>query len=515
MSMFHTSKQLKQLAYIIIFFYLFVLQLYFAFPFTVDDAYISLRYAEHLAAGHGLAWNVGELPIEGYSNFGYVLLEVLFIKLHIPPLLSIKLFSCLSLLASFYVLILLSRFFLNQPLSYLPSFMMLLYHGEIFWAVGGLETTFYQLLVLLTVFFILKGLKLHKKNAFFFAGILNGFASLTRPEAPMLFLLFASGLVIASIRMDAEHRRRIKLDRFSMLSMFSFFQGFLLIFIPYFLWRWHYFGLLFSNSVYCKAFFKEQFAVLDMNYLSLCMPFIVLALPIIVLRRNIKQFFLITPSIAYLTALLFAHPVVAMFNRLFLPAFVLLLPLSVKGVSAFFELFDKRVLKQNQTYTLFLISSLFVALLLPSMWSLMAYNRYARSTFSTTEKRKDIAVWLKSQMHDNDAVLIGDCGVMPYTLKSTVIDSYCLNSFQIAHSPIDYSTSRFIDWVLGNKKPKFMVLLNYVKDTKVSAPLFETMLYQRTEFKENYRLVKTFPFSKHSAQHFFYTIYESKENNYA
>ncbi|HEX4934306.1 MAG TPA: hypothetical protein VFV33_14045, partial [Gemmatimonadaceae bacterium] len=33
-----------------------------------DDAYITFRYADHLARGLGLVFNVGE-RVEGYSNF--------------------------------------------------------------------------------------------------------------------------------------------------------------------------------------------------------------------------------------------------------------------------------------------------------------------------------------------------------------------------------------------------------------------------------------------------------------
>jgi hypothetical protein len=34
--------------------------------FIQDDAFISFRYAQHLAAGDGLTWNVGEeRPVEG------------------------------------------------------------------------------------------------------------------------------------------------------------------------------------------------------------------------------------------------------------------------------------------------------------------------------------------------------------------------------------------------------------------------------------------------------------------
>jgi len=45
------------------------------FNWVVDDAFISFRYARHLAEGHGLRFNVGEAPpVEGYSNFLWVLL---------------------------------------------------------------------------------------------------------------------------------------------------------------------------------------------------------------------------------------------------------------------------------------------------------------------------------------------------------------------------------------------------------------------------------------------------------
>ena len=38
-----------------------------------EDAMISMRYARHLADGHGLVWNVGEEPIEGFTNLLWVL----------------------------------------------------------------------------------------------------------------------------------------------------------------------------------------------------------------------------------------------------------------------------------------------------------------------------------------------------------------------------------------------------------------------------------------------------------
>ena len=38
-----------------------------------EDAMISMRYAKHFAAGQGLVWNVGEPPIEGFTNLLWVM----------------------------------------------------------------------------------------------------------------------------------------------------------------------------------------------------------------------------------------------------------------------------------------------------------------------------------------------------------------------------------------------------------------------------------------------------------
>jgi arabinofuranosyltransferase len=48
----------------------------------IDDAMISMRYAQHLASGHGLIWNVGEAPVQGFTNLGWMLFMAL---LHLLP----------------------------------------------------------------------------------------------------------------------------------------------------------------------------------------------------------------------------------------------------------------------------------------------------------------------------------------------------------------------------------------------------------------------------------------------
>jgi arabinofuranosyltransferase len=57
--------------------------------FTVDDSYISFRYARNLARGLGLVYNAGE-HIEGYTNFFWTVLLAGGIRIGLDPVLLAK-----------------------------------------------------------------------------------------------------------------------------------------------------------------------------------------------------------------------------------------------------------------------------------------------------------------------------------------------------------------------------------------------------------------------------------------
>jgi arabinofuranosyltransferase len=62
-----------------------LLALAWAHRFVQDDAFISFRYAQHLAHGQGLAWNVGEAPVQGFSNLLWTLVLALAMRLGADP----------------------------------------------------------------------------------------------------------------------------------------------------------------------------------------------------------------------------------------------------------------------------------------------------------------------------------------------------------------------------------------------------------------------------------------------
>ncbi|MGZ3443285.1 MAG: hypothetical protein ACXVDD_27380, partial [Polyangia bacterium] len=54
--------------------------------YVKDDAYIEYRYATNAAHGHGLVYNVGDPPVEGFTSFLWTVLLIVPAWLHVPLL---------------------------------------------------------------------------------------------------------------------------------------------------------------------------------------------------------------------------------------------------------------------------------------------------------------------------------------------------------------------------------------------------------------------------------------------
>jgi arabinofuranosyltransferase len=122
-----------------------------------DDAYISFRYAQNLVAGHGLVFNPGE-RVEGYSNFLWVLLAALALRLGLDPLAATRF---VGLGAHFAVLAVAGAFLLHVARRLRPRDLALLGlavalvapHGLLAVAGCGLETSAAGLALLLVGYF--------------------------------------------------------------------------------------------------------------------------------------------------------------------------------------------------------------------------------------------------------------------------------------------------------------------------------------------------------------------------
>jgi len=127
----------------------------------VDDAMISMRYGQHLAQGHGLVWNIGEAPVQGFTNLGWTLYMAL---LHLLPFaaskisLAVMLSSVIILLANIIVVYKITQTLLPNS-HYGPQLAAIItafYFPLVFWSLRGMEVGLLTLLINVAVLLALK-----------------------------------------------------------------------------------------------------------------------------------------------------------------------------------------------------------------------------------------------------------------------------------------------------------------------------------------------------------------------
>jgi len=212
---------------------------------VAEDSFIAFRYARNLASGHGLTWNVGQLPVEGYTNYLWVLLLAFATVLH----LNVPLFSqFVGIAAGVAVIIYTFRFahdILHQRTihSLIPCVLLAVSGPFATWAGSGMETTLFALLVLIGCFYFARHQTSHQPSHLLVSSVAMFLATLTRPEGLMCF-----AILIALYFVLAEGGFRASLSRLLPALLI-----FIVPFSAHVLWRVSYFGYLLPNTFYAKT----------------------------------------------------------------------------------------------------------------------------------------------------------------------------------------------------------------------------------------------------------------------
>jgi|GEM_PF-1600636 len=514
---------------------LLTVSVYSLWPFTADDIYITLRYANHLDSGHGITWNIGEPPLEGYSNFTYLLLAAFLYHYSLPTILGIKIFSLLSFIINCIIMYRIMRFWVEPLTALLPVTLLIAYPPAIFWTVSGMETPFFQCLITGTVYYLLKGyFKTSANNRYFaFAGLLAAFASLTRPEGPFFFIVFAVGLLMT-------YRPNKSQDA----PLIPYILSFLLIYLPYFIFRTAYFGRLFPNPVYCKLLNEQAPLALLTGYAVTMIPLLAASLPGAFKEHAVKFYYFLLPAILFSCLLYGVDPIVGYYNRYSMPCIGLLMMGAVLGIRYSLREGAKRFKeisvhtsvswhgafcleertdsdegkyegrmpaseKQNapcqetSVYTMAITAAIGTILLLttPSLSTLQASaNTYERRT----ELRENVVQWFQQHLLPNEAIVIGDCGLIPLRLGTEIVDSLCLNSREMTRPPINRSYPAFTQWLLSHKKPAYIVLFRLKWQKQFWIQPFEDSIQHNQQFTQDYQLVKIFSLGEADYQYLIY-----------
>ena len=211
---------------------------------TSDDAHISYRYANNFIAGQGLVWNINERPVEGYTNFLWVLIAAVSLLLKIHPLIISKIIGFFAYMGMIVLPLTNKNIFCIAPIC--RAFTSLLiaicpvigYYGQI-----GMEQTFFAFFVLWAILTYIDGLLLNSSKKKYVAAFLTGLSALIRPEGAGVFGI----LFLYELYLHFYTRKPLKIN---FLAVFIFW--FIVVWLPYFIWRFNYYGYPFPNTFYAK-----------------------------------------------------------------------------------------------------------------------------------------------------------------------------------------------------------------------------------------------------------------------
>ena len=214
-----------------------------------DDAFISFRYARNLLEGHGLVYNLGE-RVEGYTNFAWTVLvaaggAIGFDLAQVSVVLSLLCFA-LTIVWIVMLGVRVSSDSRSAPFSLAAAAFAANYAAASF-GTSGLETMFCTLAVVVALERALAG-------APFAAGLAGILATMAHPDHALFYAALGAAVLLG-------RPPRKTLVRYAL--------PFFLLFVPYFAWRWSYYGYFFPNTFYAKSgdsWHLQQGA----RYLGLC-----------------------------------------------------------------------------------------------------------------------------------------------------------------------------------------------------------------------------------------------------
>jgi hypothetical protein len=208
-----------------------------------EDALMLLRYARHLVDGQGITWNIGDHPVEGATDFLFLILLAGWIKLtHLSPILAGRILLAGMHLATVAWLYIASRRLFATPPAIAALLGVYLATGPgILHASNDFSPPLYGLVALLAwtvaCSALLRGPSPGRSLIFALLALLAG---LIRPDGVFLALFMTIALVY-SLRGRAAQIVLVTVAVFVVLGG------------AYFLWRFHYFGYLLPNPFYKKG----------------------------------------------------------------------------------------------------------------------------------------------------------------------------------------------------------------------------------------------------------------------
>ncbi|MGO8792943.1 MAG: hypothetical protein ACLQVL_36910 [Terriglobia bacterium] len=456
---------------------------------TWDDSYIGFRYAQHLAHGLGLVFNAGQ-KVEGCTDFLWVVLLAGAAKLSADPIAASKLFGLLFNLSTLVAVYFLSRQVAreNAPMYGMALLLTASNAHFITTSVVGLETPLFTALLCWGLAAYLQAYRASDPRSrarwLASASLLLGLLVIARPDGVLVYFLLWSH-AIWSFRTQPK-----------MIVLFTLPS--LLVYTPYFLWRWHYFGFFFPNTFYAKR--GGTLALLAKGvaqtgkflgyqtggwFLSGLVALAVLLFP------ATETTALALAIVSRMVFELWSGGVTPGEFRFLIPALPLIWILSEQVLMRRLGAFGAR----PRTYLLLVGTCGFLAVgQLAVFWQFRGQN--VRPVEIGMERAHiGLGKWLSTNSPSNATVAVGDVGAIAFWSHRKIIDLDGLTDTYISHLPGALSEKRDSRYVL-QQSPDFVVLRTSSCSPGVNDVSFgmDKAVFSDPQFRRNYRQLNCWEF---------------------
>lgn len=211
-------------------------------PFTVDDAFVTYRYAENLAEGRGLVFNDGGPPTEGFSNLLWLLISAAVHKLGagLPEAMP-TIGAYVGVLSVVILWVLYRRRRVTAPHMLAPMLLFASAAPFVLYASSGLETALFASLLLLAVVVFEKAVSTTRTGPWLLlAGVCVALA-MTRPDGALVMPAVVGYLAVTD---------RVKLRQRSVMIAVVVF---VIAIVAYQAWRVSYFGEWTPRSLWVRS----------------------------------------------------------------------------------------------------------------------------------------------------------------------------------------------------------------------------------------------------------------------
>jgi len=493
MSMFASNKAIST-CILIVCVAIFVLLALKMSPFIPDDSYISFRYAENLAEGNGITFNPNERPVEGYSNFLWILLCSILVRFGLDlPYWAPRMGVLFGILNIFLFWLILRRRTEYSWHLVIPLMLLACSAPFLLYAISGMETPLFSFLLLAAIFLADYAFNTERSLWFILFSVTSVLVAFCRPEGVITFPTIAVLLIYFSKKCNKETPRSV------MKPLLLASVLFVISLLAYNVWRIRYFGEVIPAPFLSKAggggsilrawytnlhfFFIRQnhyFAPFGYYYGALTLLAVV-ALAFEDLRRPASSLELTSLILTMVYMAVYVNFVDWMPGMRYYSA---LIPLLLIPIARLQEGLFREFNPTSSFRAAIRFSIISIAILLMSLFGVAQLKIDAqRNEESTSSSLVALGKWLKHSIPPGSLMAISDVGATPYYSGLPTLDfnPEPLTDMQIAK--YGWSNDYFF-----KRNPKVVIFVSF----SLTEPKFygkHMQLLNDPRFSKLYRLV--------------------------